>query len=90
MEQPAHQWTPSIAPSGMAFVTSEKYPDWQGHLLVGSLKFNNLELIKLDGSKITSVTKVLEGIGRVRNVVQLNDGYIYVATDGEGIYRINP
>ena len=90
MEQPVHQWTPSIAPSGMVFVTSDKYPDWKGHLLVGSLKFNNLELIKLDGSEITSVDKVLEGIGRVRNVVQLADGYIYVATDSEGIYRVTP
>ncbi len=90
MEQPVHQWTPSIAPSGMVFVTSEKYPDWKGHLLVGSLKFNNLELVKLDGSNILGVDKVLEDIGRVRNVVQLADGYIYVATDSDGIFRITP
>ena len=90
MEQPVHQWTPSIAPSGMVFVTSDKYPDWQGKLLIGSLKFNNLELATLDGNKVTSIEKVLEGIGRVRNVVQLNDGFIYVATDGDAIYRLNP
>ena len=90
MEQPVHQWTPSIAPSGMVFVTSDKYPDWQGKLLIGSLKFNNLELATLDGNKVSSVEKVVEGIGRIRNVVQLADGFIYVATDGDAIYRLNP
>ena len=40
MEQPIHYWDPSIAPSGMAFVTSDIYPDWKGNLLVGSLNFN--------------------------------------------------
>ena len=43
MEQPIFYWTPSIAPSGMTFVTSEKYDDWKGSLLVGSLAFQYLE-----------------------------------------------
>lgn len=89
MEQPATYWDPSIAPSGMAFVTSDRYPDWNGHLLVGSLKFNYVELVKMDGDEVIGTEKVLEGIGRVRSLEEGPDGYIYVGVDGEGIYRIN-
>ena len=45
MEQPVYYWVPSIAPSGMTFVTSDLYPNWKGHLLVGSLSFQYLELV---------------------------------------------
>lgn len=90
MEQPVYYWNPSIAPSGMAFVTGDKYPEWKGHLLVGSLKFNYLVLCKLVGNKIVSTEIVQKDIGRVRNVVQLADGFIYVATDNDAIYRLNP
>jgi len=90
MEQPVHQWTPSIAPSGMAFVTSNRYPELKGGLLVGSLKFANVELLILDGNTVVSNRPVFENIGRVRNVRQGPDGYIYVATDGMGIFRILP
>ena len=91
MEQPEHYWVPSIAPSGMTFVTSDKYPDWQGHLLVGSLKFGYLVLVKInDDNQVYDQEILFEGIGRVRNVQQLNDGYIYVAVDGQGIKKIKP
>lgn len=89
MEQPVTYWDPSIAPSGMTFVTGDKYPDWKGHLLVGSLKFNYVELVKLDGDTVTGTEKVLEDIGRVRSIKQAPDGTIYVGVDGQGIYRIN-
>jgi glucose/arabinose dehydrogenase len=49
IEDPIYYWVPSIAPCGMTFVTSDIYPNWKGHLLVGSLKFQYLELVKLDG-----------------------------------------
>ena len=52
MEQPLHHWTPSIAPSGMVFVTSDKYPQWQGKLLVGSLKFHYLVLLDIKDNEI--------------------------------------
>jgi glucose/arabinose dehydrogenase len=90
VEQPIHYWDPSIAPSGMAFVTSDKYPDWQGDLLVGSLKFAYLVLLDLDGNTVTDTRNIFEGIGRVRNVKQGPDGFIYVATEGNGIVRIVP
>ena len=90
MAQPIHYWDPSIAPSGMAFVTSERYPDWQGDLLVGSLSFQYLERLKLDGESVVLREKLLDGIGRVRHVSQGPDGYIYVAVEGKGIYRLEP
>ena len=90
MESPIHYWVPSIAPSGMTFVTSDKYPQWQGDILVGSLKFQYLVHCEVEGDSINKANIVLEGIGRVRNVRQGPDGYIYVATEGNGIVRILP
>ncbi len=89
-ESPLWYWDPSIAPSGMAFVTSDRYPEWKGQLLVGSLKFGYLVLCHLDGNRITRVENVLEGIGRVRSLRQGPDGYLYVGVDGQGIKKIVP
>ncbi|NJB72247.1 glucose/arabinose dehydrogenase [Saonia flava] len=90
MEQPIHYWVPSIAPSGVTFVTSDIYPEWKGDLLVGSLAFQYLERLEMNGEKVTNRTKLLEGMGRVRNVRQAPDGYIYVAIEGKGIYKLVP
>lgn len=90
MEQPATYWVPSIAPSGMTFVTSDRYPEWKGHLLVGSLKFSQLWLLELDGDTITNRTEILNGIGRVRSLKQAPDGYVYIGTERGGIHRIVP
>ena len=83
LEQPLHHWTPSIAPSGMAFVTSERYgPAWQGSLLVGSLKFRYLARLELNGTRVVKEDKLLPDLGqRVRDVRQGPDGFIYLLTD---------
>lgn len=90
MEQPIHYWVPSIAPSGMAFVTTDKYTDWKGSLLVGSLAFQYLERLVLDGNKVIAREKLMDGLGRVRAVKQGPDGLIYVAVEGKGIYKLIP
>ena len=90
MEQPIYYWVPSIGPSGMAFVTSDIYPDWKGDLLVGSLAFQYLERLELDGNSVTYRENLMEDVGRVRNVRQGPDGYIYVAVEGKGIYKLVP
>jgi len=90
MEQPVYYWVPSIAPCGMDFVTGDKYPDWKGHLLVGSLKFNYIELVKFDGTKVLSREKIAQDVGRVRNVKMGPDDYIYIGVEGQGIVRIMP
>lgn len=89
-EQPIHYWVPSIAPSGMAFITSNKYSGWKGNLLVGSLKFQYLELLEMDGNKVIKREKILADKGRVRNIKQGPDGLIYVAVEGKGIYKLVP
>ena len=90
IENPIYYWLPSIAPCGMAFVTSDIYPDWKGHLLVGSLKFQYLELVKLKGETIIGRQKIATNIGRLRNVAQGPDGYIYIGVEGKGILKIIP
>ena len=90
MEQPLYYWTPSIAPSGMTFVSGNTYPHWEGTLLVGSLVFEYLERLHLDNNQVVKRVKMLEGIGRVRNVQQGPDGFIYVGVEGKGILKINP
>lgn len=90
LEQPLWYWDPSIAPSGMTFVTSDKYPQWQGNLLVGSLKFGYVMMLTLDGNNIVKEEIVKDGLLRIRNIKQGPDGYIYAAVDGQGIYRLMP
>ena len=83
MEQPLHHWTPSIAPSGMAFLSSDRYgPGWKGNLFVGSLKFQYLNRVELKDGKVVAEHKLLEDVGqRMRDVRQGPDGLLYVVTD---------
>jgi len=90
MEEPLFYWVPSIAPSGMAIVSSTKYPDWNDNVLVGSLKFQYLERLELEKGKVVKREKLLEGMGRVRSVKQGPDGYIYVGIENVGIVKIIP
>ncbi|WNC67769.1 PQQ-dependent sugar dehydrogenase [Thalassotalea nanhaiensis] len=90
MEQPLWYWDPSIAPSGMVFVTSDKYPQWQGNVLIGSLKFGYVVMLTLDGNNVVKQEIVKDKLTRVRNIKQGPDGYIYVAVDGQGIYKLVP
>ncbi|MEM7259491.1 MAG: PQQ-dependent sugar dehydrogenase, partial [Pseudomonadota bacterium] len=62
--QPVLHWTPSIAPSGMTFVDSDKYPAWEGNILVGSLKFRQLQRLVIKGETVTHQETLLQGIGR--------------------------
>lgn len=90
MKQPIQYWVPSIAPSGMAYVTTDKYKGWKGSLLVGSLAFQYLERLILNGNKVVNREKLMADIGRVRDVRQGPDGLIYVAVEGKGIYKLVP
>ena len=97
MEQPLHYWVPSIAPSGMAFLTSERYGKaWQGNLFVGSLKFSYLDRIELSapfGGKVVREHKLLSDVDeRIRDVRQGPDGLLYVLTDSSNgkLIRLMP
>lgn len=93
MEQPLWQWTPSIAPSGMAFYTGERFPGWQGSLLVGALRGEMLVRLELDGEKVVREERLLEGaVGRIRDVRVGPDGLIYLLTDSDNgrLIRLEP
>lgn len=82
MEQPLHHWTPSIAPSGLAFYTADRFPQWQGDLFVGALAFQRVVRLDLDGDKVVGEEALLTDLGeRIRDVRQGPDGYLYLLTD---------
>ena len=72
----------------MTVVTGSKYPGWEGDLIIGSLKFSYLVHAKVKAGKIVSQEKIAEGIGRVRNVEQGPDGFLYVGVEAKGLYRL--
>ncbi len=93
MEQPLYYWDPSIAPSGMAFVSSDRYPGWKGDLMVAALKFQYLARLQLKEGKVVAEHKLLPDVGqRLRDVRQGPDGWLYLVTDSnEGrLLRVKP
>ena len=82
-EQPLKYWVPtSIAPSGMAFVSSDRYPDWKGNLFIGALRAEALVRLTIDGRKVVGEERLLENLKeRIRDVRQGPDGWLYVLTD---------
>ena len=82
MEQPLLVWTPSIAPSGMAFYTGDAFPNWKGNLFVGALRDEMLVRLELEGDKVVRQERLIKGvIGRIRDVRVGPDGLIYLLTD---------
>ncbi len=82
MEQPLHHWTPSIAPSGMAFVTSDRYgAAMRGNLFVGSLKFRQVVRLEMDGPRVLREQRFDPAGDRIRDVRQGPDGWLYLLTD---------
>jgi len=83
-EQPLRHWLPtSVAPSGLAFLSSDRYPGWKGNLFMGTLRGQTLIRLTLDGNAVTAEERLLENLGaRIRDVRQGPDGWLYVLTDG--------
>ena len=93
MAQPLHRWVPSIAPSGMAFYTSQPFSKWQGNLFVGALAGQTLVRLTLDGEKIVGEERLFnKQFGRIRDVRIGPDGLLYLLTDaGDGeLIRLEP
>ncbi len=91
--QPLLQWTPSIAPSGMAFYRGDKFPAWRGNLFVGALRGQMLVRLELDGERIVREERLLENkVGRIRDVRNGPDGYLYLLIDDARgrIVRLEP
>ena len=93
-EQPLKTWVPvSVAPSGMAFVTGEGYPGWNGNVLLGMLRGEALLRLELDGTRVVREERLLNGLNaRIRDVRQGPDGFIYVLTDSADgrLLRLQP
>jgi glucose/arabinose dehydrogenase len=93
MVQPLHLWVPSIAPSGMAFVSGSRFPQWAGDLLVGALRDQMLVRLVLDGEKVVREERLLKGlVGRIRDVRMGPDGLVYLLTDDAdgALLRLEP
>ena len=91
-EQPVYYWDPVIAPGQMTFYDGEMFPDWQGDLLIGGLKSNDLVRLELDGDRVTGEARHLQGIGRVREVEVARDGALMLLTDEDNgrLIRVTP
>jgi glucose/arabinose dehydrogenase len=93
MEQPVYYWDPVIAPSGMAFVTGDAYPDWKGDAFVGSLNPGQLVRLRIRNGKVENEWRYLDELGeRIRDIAQGPDGLLYLITDSDDgrILRLNP
>ncbi|OOG23254.1 hypothetical protein B1C78_11890 [Thioalkalivibrio denitrificans] len=93
MEQPVHHWTPSIAPSGMAFYTGDAFPRWQGNLFVGALAHTHVARLVMDGERVVEEETLLREMGqRIRDVRQGPDGYLWLLTDHRNgrLLRVEP
>lgn len=83
MQDAILQWTPSIAPSGMAFYTGDQLPQWKGDLFVGALAGQHLRRLDIEGGRIIKQERLLTDMeARIRDVRNAPDGYLYILTDG--------
>lgn len=93
MIDPVIDWTPSIAASGLAVLVDDHFPAWQGNLLAGGLRSQQIRRVVFEGGvPVHEEELIREEIGRIRDVRVGPDGNIYVLTDhGDGaLYRISP
>jgi len=81
MEQPVKVWVPSIGISGMMIYTGDRFPQWRGNLFVGGMVGQRLSRLTLDGQRVMSEETLVQQRGRIRDVRQGPDGYIYLVTD---------
>ena len=95
MESPKHFWVPSIATSGLMIYTGDKFPAWRGNIFVGGLGGEQLSRLTIDGHTILNEETLFQRMGRIRDVRQGPDGYIYLAIEDRrgaptGVVRIEP
>ncbi|MEX0900983.1 MAG: PQQ-dependent sugar dehydrogenase [Gammaproteobacteria bacterium] len=92
IEPPLKQWTPSIAPSGLAIYGGGAFPEWRHDLFVGALSHQHLARVRFEEGREVASEKLLEGIGRVRDVKVGPDGFIYLAIDARDgrVVRLEP
>ncbi|MED5499403.1 MAG: PQQ-dependent sugar dehydrogenase [Pseudomonadota bacterium] len=92
MEQPIYYWDPVIAPGDMTFYQGERFPGWQGNLIIASLSPGGLVRLALDGERVSGEQRLAQSLGRVRDVTEGPDGALWVLTDASNgaLIRITP
>ena len=93
MEPPLHVWAPGVAPSGMTFVSGDKFPNWRGNLLVGALRGQMLLRLELREEGGVREEPLLQAqVGRIRDVRIGPDVFVYLLTDeySGALLRLEP
>ncbi|TVR33192.1 MAG: PQQ-dependent sugar dehydrogenase [Balneolaceae bacterium] len=93
MVEPVYEFLPTLAPSGLALVTTDTFPQWEGNLLAGGLRPERIRRLVIQDYTVVHDEELLTfELGRIRDVREGPDGFIYVVTDENpgGIYRIEP
>ena len=95
IEAPTHFWVPSIATSGLMIYTGDLFPAWKGNIFAGGLAGQQIARLTLDGQRVVQEETLLQGMGRVRDIRQSPDGYIYVALESRdgsptAVVRLEP
>lgn len=95
MENPNHIWVPSIGVSGLMVYTGDRFPGWKGNIFAGGLVGEQVARLSLNGHQILNEETIAQRMGRVRDVRQGPDGYIYLVIEGRGgvltpILRLEP
>ena len=97
IQHPDHFWVPSIAASGLMIYSGARFPKWRGNMFAGGLAGQQLARLTLsmDAQEVEQEETLVQGIGRIRDVREGPDGYIYIATEGRDgaltpIVRLEP
>jgi glucose/arabinose dehydrogenase len=95
MEQPVHIWVPSIGISGLMIYDGDKFPRWKGNIFVAGMVGQQIGRLTMKGRTVVSEEKMVQQMGRIRDVRQSPDGFIYVVTEDRDpkptpIYRLEP
>jgi aldose sugar dehydrogenase len=88
---PVYEFLPTLAPSGLALVTGDRFPSWKGNLLAGGLGAERIRRVVLEEGVVVHEEELLLGlVGRIRDVREGPDGHIYLLSDKAdgGLYRI--
>jgi glucose/arabinose dehydrogenase len=83
MEQPRHIWVPSIGISGAMFYTGDRFPGWKGNLFIGGMVGEQIGRVTIAGDKVLARETLLPGVGRIRDIRQGPDGFVYLVTEDE-------
>jgi glucose/arabinose dehydrogenase len=95
MEQPVNIWVPSIGISGLMIYTGDRFPEWKGNLFVGGMVGERLVRLTMNGRRVAGIENLVTQKGRIRDIRQSPDGFIYLVTDDRDgkptpIYRMEP